>query len=87
MNEVLFFPEFFLWLFPPLSPVLSKEMSTLVPIGLHLDVTQAEASSMVVMLRFLLPCWPIVPLPRDRRLSPLTKLHLEKDELEIEKHF
>ena len=40
---------------------------------------------MVVMLRFLLPCWPIVPLPRDRRLSPLTKLHLEKDELEIEK--
>ena len=41
---------------------------------------------MVVMLRFLLPCWPIVLLPRDRRLSPLTKLHLEKDELEIEKH-
>ena len=39
---------------------------------------------MVVMLRFLLPCWPIVPLPRDLRLSPLTKLHLEKDELNRE---
>ena len=39
---------------------------------------------MVVMLLFLLPCWPIVPLPRDLRLSPLTKLHLEKDELNRE---